>query len=357
MSNEIKVGILAVVAIGLSIWGFNYLVGKNLFSSSKVYKVEYNDITGLTKSAPVFLRGYRVGLVSDLYLNPDNPKTVIAELDIDDDLMIPKDTKAALASGGLMSGQVVILEFESFCSGADCAQEGDMLTGRKVGMVESLLGVDPSTYVDQIKEDFPGMLDTINGRIADPSNDALLAKTMRDVQQTTENLKLLTSKLDVLIGQSSGQFGNILDDMESLTGNLQQSNGKISEILDNTAALTGKLSTIDVNSTLGKVDGTLSKVDGTLGQADDALSQIKSSLATADKALNDVNTLVTKINNGEGTIGYLLADDKLAKDVEATLKKVGELSQNLDEKPYEYIPFKSRRKVLKYRRKDKAEGK
>ena len=109
MSNEIKIGILAVIAIGLSVWGFNFIKGKNLFSNSTIYKVEYEDVTGLTKSAPVFLRGYRVGIVSDLYLNPDNPNTVIAVLDVDDDLNIPKDTKAALASGGLMSGQVVVL--------------------------------------------------------------------------------------------------------------------------------------------------------------------------------------------------------------------------------------------------------
>ncbi len=356
MSNEIKVGILAVVAIGLSVWGFNYLVGKNLFHSSKTYKVEYSDVTGLAKSAPVFFRGYRVGLVRDLYLNPDNPKTVVAELDVDNDLLVPKGSRAALASGGLMSGQVIILEFESFCSGGDCAQDGDFLTGRKVGMVESMLGVDPSTYVDQVREDFPGMLDTMNARIADPRNEAILAKTMRDVQQTTENLRMLTGKLDQLLGASTGKFNNILNDMESLTGNLEQSNGKITEILDNTAQLTGKLSNTDINGTVKKVDGTLSKVDGTLGEAESALIQIKSSLATADQALKDVNELVTKINNGEGTIGYLLADDQLAKDVESTLQKVGELSQNLDEKPYLYVPFKSRRKFFKYKKKDEKDG-
>lgn len=354
MSNEVKIGILAVVAIGLSVWGFNFIKGKNLFSSSKIYKVEYKDITGLTKSAPVFLRGYQVGIVSNLYLNPENPSTVIAEIDIDDDLMIPKDTKAALASGGLMSGQIVVLEFESFCEGANCAQEGDFLKGRKVGMVESLLGVDPSTYVDQIKDDFPGMLDSINGRMADPSNDAIMATTMRDLQQTMANLNMLTRKLDVLLGASAGKFDNILTDMEALTNNLEQSNGKITQILDNAATLTGNLSKMDLNKTLSKVDGTLTKVDGTLTSADGALQQVTGTLSTADKALQDVNKLVTQLNNGEGTIGYLLTDDKLAKDVEKTLSELNKLVKNIDEKPYEYFPFKSKKKVEKYRRQDAA---
>lgn len=356
MSNEIKIGILAVIAIGLSVWGFNFIKGKNLFSSSTVYKVEYKDVTGLTKSAPVFLRGYRVGIVSDLYLNPDKPSTVIAELYVDDDLNIPKDTKAALVSGGLMDGQIVVLEFEGFCDGPDCAQPGDMLQGRKIGMVESLLGVDPSIYVNQVRSDLPGMLDTMNQRIANPNNDAVLAKTMRDVQETTENLKLLTGKLDRMIGASAGKFDNILEDMSSMTGNLEKSNGQITEILNNTADLTDKLSKVDVNRTLNKVDGTLSKVDGTLTEADAAMTQIKSSLETADKALKDVNAIVAKINNGEGTIGYLLTDDQLAKDVEETLKSVSDLSTNLMEKPYEIIPFKSRRKFYKNKKKDERDG-
>ncbi len=355
-SNEVKIGILTVVAIGLTIWGFTFIKGKNLFSDTKIYKVVYNDVSGLTKSAPVLLSGYKVGMVNDIYLNPDNPKTVIAELDINGDVMVPKETKASLASGGLMEGMVVILESEGFCSGPDCLAEGSFLKGRKVGMVESMLGIDLDEYLDQAKGDLDGMMGDLNKRVADPNNDALAAVTLRNIQETTENLKQLTQKLDVLIGSSVGKFDAILNNMESLTGNLEKDNQKITGILDNAVTLTQNLKSLDLQKTVSGVDGTLGKVNGTLNGADDALLQLKTSLVSADEAIKDVNKLIVDLKEGEGTISTLLNDDKLVKDLESTLQTFNELGRDFDEKPYNFMPFKSRKRVLKNRKKDAEEG-
>ncbi len=356
LSNEVRIGILTVVAVGLAIWGFTFLKGKNLFSDTKVYKVVYNDVSGLTKSAPVLISGYKVGMVNDIYLNPANPKQVIAELDIKGDVLVPEGTQALLTSGGLMEGMVVVLESKGHCSGEDCLPEGGFLVGRKVGMVESMLGVNLNEYVDKAKGDMDGLMDDLNKRIADPNNNAIAAKTLRNVQQTTENLKELTEKLDALMGASVGKFDKILDDMQSLTSNLERNNHKITSIMDNAVTLTGNLKQLDLQKTVNGVDGTLDKVGGTLTGADEALAQLKSSLVTADAAIKDVNEIMAKIKNGEGTIGYLLEDDKLAKDLESTLTTFNELGTNLDKKPYLYIPFKKRKRYYKYKKQDEAEG-
>ncbi len=355
-SNEVRIGILTVVAIALTIWGFTFIKGKNLFSNTKIYKVVYNDVSGLSNSAPVLLSGYKVGIVNDLYLNPDNPKTVVAELDIKGDIMIPKGTKASLTSGGLMEGMVVVLESEGFCSGPDCLEEGSFLLGRKVGMVESMLGIDLNEYMENAKGDLDGMMDNLNKRVANPENDALAAVTLRNIQQTTENLKQLTQKLDVLIGSSVGKLDNILENMESLTGNLENGNAKITGILDNAVTLTSNLKQLDLQKTISGVDGTLGKVNGTLSGADTALEQLKSSLVSADNAIKDVNSLITQINSGEGTIGYLLTDDKLVKDLESTLATFNNLGRDFNDKPYNYMPLKSRKRVIKNRKKDEEEG-
>ncbi len=355
-SNEVKIGILTVVAIALTIWGFTFLKGKNLFSDTKIYKVQYNDVSGLSKSADVLLSGYKVGMVSELYLNPENPKTIIAELDINGDVNLPKGTKAVLASGGLMEGMVVVLKSEGFCTGADCLQEGDSMEGRKLGIIESTLGINLDDYMGQAKTDMDSMMDDLNKRIADPNNDALAATTLRNIQETTENLKTLTNKLDVLMGSAVGKFDKILNNMESLTSNIEKDNQKITGILDNALTLTGNLKQLDLQKTVGGVDGTLDKVNGTLTGADAALSQLKTSLASADTALNDVNEILAKLKNGEGTIGYLLEDDKLVKDLESTLATFNKLGKDFDEKPYNFMPFKSRKRVMKNRKKDAEEG-
>jgi phospholipid/cholesterol/gamma-HCH transport system substrate-binding protein len=63
ISKEAKVGILAVVALAMLYFGFNYLKGSDIFSRSNKYVVVYDNVDGLTPSNPVQLNGLNVGRV------------------------------------------------------------------------------------------------------------------------------------------------------------------------------------------------------------------------------------------------------------------------------------------------------
>ncbi|MFK7934765.1 MAG: MlaD family protein, partial [Saprospiraceae bacterium] len=137
MSNETKIGILALVAIGISLWGYKFIMGSNMFSSSMTLVTEYEDIEQLSKSNPVFLNGKQIGVVSDLYFEPSKLQSVIVEMEITEDLPIPKSAKAQLMSTGLVGGKGVELLFAGPCSGANCAEDGDKLEGVLKGFLET----------------------------------------------------------------------------------------------------------------------------------------------------------------------------------------------------------------------------
>ena len=45
MSRELKSGIIAIVIIGLFVWGYNFLKGQDLFeANTRHFFIEYNNI-------------------------------------------------------------------------------------------------------------------------------------------------------------------------------------------------------------------------------------------------------------------------------------------------------------------------
>ena len=82
ISKEVKVGFVALFAIALSIWGFNYLKGNNLFVESKSVYAVYPKVPGLAVSSPIIINGVRCGVVDDIYFHPDKSSRVVVKLNI-----------------------------------------------------------------------------------------------------------------------------------------------------------------------------------------------------------------------------------------------------------------------------------
>ena len=141
MSNETKVGILAVVAIALFVFGFNFLKGLNMLSNSTILYASYDNVSSLTVSTPIFINGLQVGVVKDIYFK-DDLQTIEVEMNIEDEYRVPKDAEAVIASTSLMGGVALHLRYNSVCGGPDCAQTGDHLKGRLASIC--LLYTSPS---------------------------------------------------------------------------------------------------------------------------------------------------------------------------------------------------------------------
>ena len=122
LSNETKIGILAVVAIAIGIIGFKYLQGINVLKTSTTFKVRYANVDQLRPGAPVFISGLQVGMVKNLYVDPDDGKSIIAELNIDHADRIPKDAVATIIGLTLMGGKAVRLDNTHQIGRASCRE-------------------------------------------------------------------------------------------------------------------------------------------------------------------------------------------------------------------------------------------
>ncbi|HEX5625757.1 MAG TPA: MlaD family protein, partial [Saprospiraceae bacterium] len=89
MRNEVKVGILGVVTLAVLIFGYKYLKGSNLLDRSRTYYVKYPDVGQMDPSSPVLVRGFKVGIVTKIELDPENPKMVLVTMDVKNEIKLP----------------------------------------------------------------------------------------------------------------------------------------------------------------------------------------------------------------------------------------------------------------------------
>lgn len=344
MSNETKIGLLTVVAIALSVWGFKFIQGKNLLTSSNFYYIEYDHIDGLATSSPVSINGYPVGIVSNLTLQTDKQNSILVELDINNGVNIPKNAVAKIVSIGLLGGKGIVLEFPNPCQGTDCAPSGSLIKGRVAGMFESMIGkeLDVNTYV----EDFKGTAKSLVDSLLSP--DKQIGKSLGDLEVILNNLKRTTFKLDKLMDNSSGQLSGILSNANSISNNLKNSNAEINNIIKNASDFTNQLKTTDLNTTLTKANGAIDEATNAISGLKSTVSSASTTMENADAALNEMKALITKLNSSDGTLGKLIEDDGLYIELNKTLQSIDKLANDLKDHPYRYVPLKSKRKVEKY---------
>jgi phospholipid/cholesterol/gamma-HCH transport system substrate-binding protein len=84
VSNETKVGAIAVVVITLLILGFNFLKGNQLFSNNLMLYAKYDNVQGLTPSSPVIINGLQVGTVKAI-TNDKNMRELVVSFSIKKD--------------------------------------------------------------------------------------------------------------------------------------------------------------------------------------------------------------------------------------------------------------------------------
>lgn len=338
MRKEVKVGLLALVAVVLFVWGYQFVKGNNLLVSTNNYFVLYTDVGGLSVGTEVRVNGVKVGAVSAIQLQNDDLEHVLVELDLDRGVKVPKDAVAAINTESLMGAKSITLEYTKRC-GDDCATAGSYLTGVTRGMLASLMPEEQlASVLDMFTQKMGALADSINYMLLSEESGSSLAKTMKNVSGTAENLNGVTAQLNGLLASSSKNIKGTLSNVDELTAELAANKKALTSILANIDTTTSQLARADLEKTIANVEKTMTSLQGTL--------------KSADSSLDGLSVLIKDMNEGKGSLGKLLKDDEIANNLNEMTKNVNKLAKDLQEKPYRYMPLKSRRKVQKYDKQD-----
>lgn len=286
MRKEVKIGIIGILAIGMLIFGINYLRGVTMFKSSRSYYVEFNNINGLPTSSPVFANGYKIGLVRSIQYNYEKLGSVTVEVELDKDMRIPSGSKGELVTemlGTVKMNLLLNLESQSYL------QPGDTLQGFANN---GIMGA-AETMVPKIEQMLPKMdsiLSSLNQLLADPA----LAATLHNAEQVTANLNITTNELNKLMK----------NDLPKITGNLVTMSEDINTITHN-------LKGIDYAATMSRIDSTL----------------------------YNVQLLTNKLNSKDNTVGLLFNDPTLYNNLSTTTANAASLLEDLKSHPKRYVHF------------------
>lgn len=317
ISRETKIGFVIVLAVGLLIWGLNFLKGKNIFSSEKEYTAIYHRISSLVEGNPVHLNGFKVGQVKMIYFHPDNSGKVIVRFTVADGTVpLPFDTEAMIYSSDLLGSKAIELVL-----GKDTAFfliPGDTL----LSSVELELADQVNQQIAPLKmktEQLMSSIDSAVGIVQNILNNEVMehvGKGFESFQRSFKMFENIANNMDEIVESNKGKLNDIFTKIESITTNFNNNNEALTNVIQNLSAISDSVAKADFATTLNNVND----------------------------ALNATSEIMMKINDGEGTLGLLLNDDKLYNELSMAAIDLNMLLLDMRLNPGKYIPLKRRGK-------------
>ena len=312
ISNEVKVGILVVLTLAVLVWGFQFLKGKNIFENRNTYYAVYSQVNGMSESSPVFINGLKVGLVSEIYFLPnDSLGRIIIKFMVDKSYRIPDSTVAEIYGAGIMESKAVRLNLSKIKD--RFYKSGDTLISKIEGDLKSQVSAQMlplKAKAEELMLSIDSVMSVVK-TIFDENTRDNLSKTFASIRTTIQNLEHTSIALDTLMQNEKWVLSRVFANLESITNNLKNNNEMITKIMSNLASVSDSLQQ----------------------------SNIKATILNANNVLLQANTIIGKINRGEGTLGMLINNDSLYKNLESASRNLDKLMVDLRENPKRYVRF------------------
>jgi phospholipid/cholesterol/gamma-HCH transport system substrate-binding protein len=320
--DEFLVGIAVLAAIAAVILGAIFLSETNVGRSEIIRVARFRSVGRLQPGAPVILRGVKVGSVQVLRL-ADN-RWVEADLRVDRTVELP-DRPAVIAVPASLFG-----EWQAVFVGRDeltdpnvtllldeaAALGGDILPGADLPDIGEL-----TAQASRIASDV--------GLITERVQGAIDSSVISDLQLSVRDLRLMADRLNEFANTEAGTLGRITGNTERLTASASSTlarvdsatrDGRLDDIVGSTQRFTSNLDSISTD---------LREVAAAAHESRESLTRI---LAVLDSVL-------TRMEGGRGTLGLLSADSTLYLEATATVSELRSLIADIKANPRKYFRF------------------
>ena len=295
ISRELKTGIIAILIIVLSVWGYNFLKNQSLYDSTRTFYATYTNVQGLIPTSPVTINGLKVGKVSKITFDPDKKGILIVHINLTNNLPFSKNSIAQIYSPDFISGKS--LKINLIHDGADFAKDGDTLCGEVESGILGMLNeqIAPlQSKVESFVVNTDSVMQNINN-VLDAQNQENIKKSLQNLNVTLEKFKDLSFRADRIFEENNNKIDSIFD------------NANIA--MNNFAQISDSLQKANLGATALKLQNTL----------------------------ESFNRILDSIENGQGTMGKLLKDDNLYKNLENASKELEELLREIKLHPKRFV--------------------
>ncbi len=296
LTREIKTAILVIASILLFIWGYSFLQGRDLLTDYKILYAKYDNVEGLVVSAPVTINGFIVGKVRAIVLDNKTGKLVV-EMQMNSDFPISKTSIVNIYEPGLIGGKQI--QIVPNMADPNLTKSGDFLSSGIVPGLTSLVGDRLSPLQDKIEKavvSADSVLVNIN-TILDPATKAHFKASMANLNATLLEFKGASKNVNEMLAENRSKIGNAVTNFDHTSKNL--------------AKVSDSLAKINFNKSVRSIENSLAKV----------------------------NTLMTDVEAGKGTLGKLMKDEKVYDNLEGASRELEQLLSDLKRNPKRYVHF------------------
>ena len=282
---EFRVGIFVLLGLVSAVTALFLLTDPSTFRGRYRVSTVVEDAGGIRRGDPVQMRGVNIGRVMSFSMSSNGVQII---LEIEGEWDIPEDSRTQLVSGGILGGRTVqIVEGQS----QSPVRGGGEIPG------ENLAGI--LDFPADLGEDASSVLGQIQALLAEP--------TLGAIQGSAQELQGLLAQLSVLAEEQGKEI----------------------------AALTASLN----RSALGLEDAAGSGDDlaRAVARADSALMKVNETSSVILRVSGSLETILLRMENGEGTLGQLSANPALFENLNAALESARLLTDDIRENPGRYV--------------------
>ena len=291
--KEVVIGICAILAIIVLVFGIDFLKGINIFKPANYYYVSYTDVSGLSVSAPVTINGFKVGQVRNIEYEYDNPGHILVELSLNKDLRVPRGTQAIIQKD-LLGTADIHLEMPDH---NDMHDIGDRIIGvTDKGMLAGV-GDKLMPTVENILPKIDSLITALNRVVASP-----------ELMNAVKRLDGITANLDGTMRSINKSVGTLPATMTSVNATMTN----VDSITVNLVALSNELKALPIKPMMENFNTTSA----------------------------NLRQLTTSLNSPNSTLGLLLHDRSLYDNINNTVISLDSLITDIKAHPKRYISIK-----------------
>ena len=297
-SNELKVGIAIILSAAAFILGIRFFENIPLFKGTYDLYSVYDDARGMIAGNPVRISGVEVGSVQEVTLDPETNKVKV-RMRLDKRFVVKKGAYTEIT--GIDALSAVQMVIHQGPAGNDPVSEGDYLPTRNANDLFSSLTESAPGLIsrsDSVLTGLDGAITDIHGLVQPGS----------DLRMMFASFRSSADAIEALLREERVRIGRVLANVDTLTASLGET-----------------------------TQGTSDSLAMVTAQLNDLLRRVDQNLDSIEETTHTLDSILGKIDQGEGTVGLLINDPQLYHRMDSTLENMNALIVDFKENPVRYM--------------------
>lgn len=303
-----KIGIVLVISFTILVWGINFLKGRDIFRTEKVYIARYKNVGGLEASTIVQLNGLKIGYVREIYFAEDLSGDLIVKIAIFNKFPLPIGTTAEIANNDLLGSKVVKLilgKSPTFYQHNDTIKtkiEADLMS--QVTEQIAPIKIKAERLIVSLDSIVSGVAIMLNSESRDN-----ISKSLKQINFTMHNLELISSNLSQVVNSQKNNLSSTIINLKEFTEQLNNDSKLLGNVLENFSSISDSIEPSKVKSILGHLNNTAIGMEN----------------------------ILSSINSKNGTLGMLVSDTTLYYQLSASSDHLNQLLIDVKKNPHRYL--------------------